>query len=164
MSLLIIAALALQFPPPNPAEAVQVQGPSKICIGQISYQAEAGETVTLDYAGIYWAGIRVRNPEGTFYIRTGDMLADPWELRFRVRDTHHRRAYRYPTWEDVDTFRIFGRLANDPSRDRPIVLIEGRRRSDHVGRNVVNRIHTEGVDPSSCNHRLEYGRHMGERG
>lgn len=164
MSLLTIAALALQFPAPNPAEAIQVQGPSRICIGQISYEAEAGETVALDYAGVHWAGIKVRGPEGTFYVRTGDMLTAPWgELRFRVRGTHHR-AYRYPTWQGVDTFRIFGYLANDPSRYRPIALIEGRTASDEVGRDVLNRISTEQVDPASCNHRLDYGRRSGERG
>ncbi len=165
MSLLMIAALALQFPPPNPAEAVQVQGPSRICLGQLTYEAEAGETVTLDYAGIHWAGIKVRGPEGTFYVRTGDMLTAPWdELRFRVRGTHHQRAYRYPTWEGVDTFRIFGYLPHDPSRYRPIAMIEGRTHSDEVGRDVLNRISTEPADQASCNHRLNYGRQMGERG
>lgn len=164
MSLLTIAALALQFPAPNPAEAIQVQGPSRICIGQISYDAEAGETVALDYAGVHWAGIRVRGPEGTFFVRTGDMLDAPWELRFRVRGTHHRRAFRYPTWEGVDTFRIFGRLAHDPSRERPIVLIQGRTMRDDVGRDVLDRTHTEAIDPASCNHRLDYGRRSGERG
>ena len=165
MSLLTIAALALQFPGPNPDQAIEVPGPSRICIGQISYEAEAGETVALDYAGVHWAGIKVRGPEGTFFVRTGDMLEAPRdELRFRVRGTHHRRAYRYSTWAGIDRFRIFGYLAHDPSRYRPIVLIEGRTVRDDVGRDVLDRIQTEQVDPASCSHRLDYGRRTAERG
>ncbi len=164
MSLMMIAALALQFPPPNPAEAVQVQGPSRICVGQLSYAAEAGETVTLDYAGIHWAGIKVRGPQGTFTIRTGDMLTAPWdELRFRVRGTSYR-AYSYPNLEGIDRIRIFGYLPHDPSRFRTIAMVEGRTNRDEVGRDVLNRISTESADQASCSHRLDYGRHMGERG
>lgn len=164
-SLLIAAALALQPGTIDPANPVRVQGPSKICFGQASFEAEAGETVTLDYAGVHWAGIRVRSAEGDYYLRTGDMLAAPKGVISRpIRGTSHQRARRYPTWSGIRDYVLYGQLRSDPGRWRPIVLIRGRSSGERVGGWLLDRINVDESDPASCDHRLHYGPARGGRG
>jgi hypothetical protein len=160
---LYLALLAVQQP--SLANPVRVEGPSKICIGQASFEAEAGETVTLDYAGTYWAGISVRGPEGSFTIRTSDMFAAPrGTIGFRVRRTNQYHAVRFPRWNGIDAYLLYGRLPSDPDRARPIVRVEGRTTSDSVNRWVLDRIKTEESDPASCDHRVDFRRRLGARG
>lgn len=160
---LFLAALAAQQP--SLLNPVRVEGPAKICIGQASFDAEAGETVTLDYAGTYWAGVIVRGPEGAFTIRTSDTLEAPrWTVGFKVRGTNQYHAVRFPMWNGIDTYLLYGRRPSDPDRARPIVRVEGRRASDEVGRNVLNRINVAESDPASCSHRVDFRRRIGERG
>ena len=162
-ALLYLALLAVQQP--SLLNPVRIEGPAKICIGQASFEAEAGETVTLDYAGTYWAGIVVRGSEGTFTIRTSDTLAAPrGTIGFRVRGTDQYRAVRFPTWRGIDTYLLYGRRPSDPDRARPIVEVEGRSARDRVDRWVLDRIKTEESDPASCDHRVDFSRRQGERG
>ena len=159
---LTLALLAAQQP--SLANPVRVQGPTKICVGQASFEAEAGETVTLDYAGTYWAGIIVRGAEGTFTIRTSDSLAAPRGTVGRpVRGTQHQ-VVRFPTWRGVDSYLIYGRRPSAPDRARPIVRVEGHSADEVVGSWLLDRIETQESDPASCDHRLDYRRRMGERG
>ena len=161
-ALLYLALLAAQQP--SLLNPVRVQGPAKICIGQASFEAEAGETVTLDYAGTYWAGIIVRGPEGTITIRTSDTLAAPsWTVGFKVRNTDQYHAVRFPRWSGIDTYLLYGRRPSEPDRARPIVQVEGRSARDSVNRWVLDRIETEESDPSSCDHRVDFRRRQGER-
>jgi hypothetical protein len=164
-TLLIIAALALQPATPSPANPIRVEGPTKICFGQASFEAEAGETVTLDYAGVHWAGIRVRSAEGDYYFRTGDMLVAPKGVISRpIGGTVHQRARRYPTWSGIRDYVLYGQLRSDPGRWRPIVMVRGRTTGERVGGWLLNRINIDESDPGSCNHRLYYGRARGGRG
>ena len=161
----IIAALALQpfSPESNLAEPVRVEGPSKICIGRVSFEAEAGETVSLDYAGVYWSEIGVEGPSGRFTIRVGDNLSAPrFVLRRPVRGTEHR-VVRFPSWDGIDRYLVYGWLVQDRERYRPVARVEGRTDDDEVDRWLLNRIDPAESDPGSCDHRLDYGR-RGERG
>lgn len=163
MSLILIAAaLASQPATIDPGNRPRVEGPSKICFGQASFEAEAGETVILDYVGVHWAGIRVSNAEGDYYFRTGDMLRAPQGVISRpIGGTVHQRARRYPTWLGIRDYVIYGQLRSDPGRWRPIVMIQGRTRGERVGGWLLDRINIDETDPASCNHRLHYGRRDG---
>ena len=157
--LLLLAAAALQPNYLDPANPVRVEGPTRICMGQISFEAEAGETVTFEHAGVHKAEIRVRGGEGSFSVRTGDMLDPPYNpLAHSAGRTENSYAVRYPTWNGIDSYVIYGALRSDPGRWRPIAMIQRQGGNARIGRWVLDRIDVDVSDPASCNHRLDYGR------
>ncbi|RED15189.1 hypothetical protein [Parasphingopyxis lamellibrachiae] len=133
-----------------------IEGPARLCVGDMAVDLESEETAYVQYLGIHNASVIVADPRRSYELNISDNFADPADSAQMVSQTHRalltqhgngtRARFLYSSW-NVDLNEFSPRIWIDDEQVR----------RPRIARQIFGKISFVDDQPANCDRIFVYG-------